>query len=102
MSVKIHESSTYQFPSFKGIISILRAKFIFTNNNEFFRIKSFNQYLIDFARYTYKKILNFDNAIPKLTHAYNSLYYRINICLVRHQSFIFSIWRQTMQIFNIR
>ena len=54
----------YKSRSVKGIWYLLRAKVIFTNNNEFFRTKSPNQILIDFWHgIPIKSIMNFDKQL---------------------------------------
>ncbi len=68
---------SYNFLSLKGLYHFLTAKVIFTNNNEFFRIKASNQVLIDFWHgIPLKNILNYDNAldIKLLKHAYRTDY----------------------------
>ena len=61
--------------SLSGLYCFLRAKVIFTNNNEFYRFKSRNQILIDFWHGTpIKNILNFDATLPGTpkVHAYKT------------------------------
>jgi CDP-glycerol glycerophosphotransferase len=68
---------SYNFWSIKGIAILLRAKVIFTNNNEFYRLKSRNQILIDFWHgIPIKNILNYDNALGTRIqkHAYKTSY----------------------------
>lgn len=64
------ELETYNFFSLSGLYYLLTSKVIFTNNNEFYRIKSNNQILIDFWHgIPIKAILNYDT---KLTRKYRT------------------------------
>ena len=57
--------------SLKGMYLLLRSKVIFTNNNEFFRIKASNQVLIDFWHgIPIKSILRYDKKISKILNKF--------------------------------
>ena len=63
----------YSIKSILGIYHFLTCKFIFTNNNEFFRFKSTNQVLVDFWHGTpVKRILNFDSKLSKTVRVHAS------------------------------
>ena len=64
--MNISELESYDFYSLLGLYYVLKAKVIFTNNNEFYRIKSRNQILIDFWHgIPIKSILNYDRNMTK-------------------------------------
>lgn len=66
----------YNFFSLGGIKNFLTSKFIFTNNNEFFRFKSNNQILIDFWHgIPIKNIFKYDKSA---SGTINTFAYRTN------------------------
>ena len=70
------EFESYDILSFKGMYFTLRGKVIFTNNNEFFRLKGQNQILIDFWHgIPIKSILNYDR---KLNGNLKTFAYRVD------------------------